>query len=1037
MAFTRAGGGYLLEISAEGEVTAGSGYEVKIADLRSAKGQDLMLTNAFSKYSQAIDFRRRGEYIEASSQAEDALKLLEIKPSQNAPRKPRCGALPTQEDKISQNATLPGENQKSPCSSYLQCSDATLTLGLLADLYRLRGEYDEADCLFSSADRMLEYLRTSDTERYQSLQFDHSLLLESYGQNSMAMGKESASHFKPALEIRERILGENNPKLSVLLDRLGDVYRDVDDYGKAEEYYKRALSIREMAEIPRPCDVITSRLNLATLNYLAGKDREAESLIGQIEKDPALSTCQQHSDPAGLFYDLGKLFHMRGEKGKGEENYDKAYYSFFLRAIEYQKTTFPKEDFPNGHPEVAKTKQAIADNWLARGNEKKGDLGNAIGNYDEARSIRENTLAPTHPDIAISLQRLARTYWDKKTRDRPRSLVEQAMPKERLRKKHIKDAVDQLERASQIAESNILRELLVGTEEHKVSYPKRFVDITNDLIWLNVTHASDDPQVTEKVLTAVLRNKGRVLNTVAGILEKARDSSPHCRELLDKLTEILKKESELISKESLTKREKDEIERLERERVSLYLSLNDCGAEIRSVTAGEVKAALPSDAILIEYAIYEPPGEGTILRDRSRYVAYVLTPRGVLPPVDLGDAELIDKQISLLLQGLRGKPSAGGEPILTPEEEVKKLARDLYGKALRDVLKSIQDMSLPSVTKRVLISSEGELNLVPFAALVDDDNNYLAQDPRYIFSYLTSGFDLLRMKQQAQRQGPFDRKLSALIFADPKYGPEAPQEAAAPGRMLDRDRGGNLRIPTDFKRIEGTGVEAVALKKLLPGVIIKQREKATEEAFKKLVGGRDIIHMAVHGFFLRDVRGNSHEDSMQRSGLALAGANLRQSGKDDDGILTARELSVLDLSRTQLAVFTSCEGGDGEVKRGEGVYGMRRALRLAGAESHVTSLWRVNDRGAAKLIIPFYGALLEGRGRSDSLREAQLCLLKDRNLNHPYYWAGFILAGQWTELSGLSQTSGGPASHNAISGICEQGQKKSGQRSSSTRARTR
>ncbi|MEN9219016.1 MAG: CHAT domain-containing protein, partial [Gloeomargarita sp. DG_2_bins_126] len=134
-----------------------------------------------------------------------------------------------------------------------------------------------------------------------------------------------------------------------------------------------------------------------------------------------------------------------------------------------------------------------------------------------------------------------------------------------------------------------------------------------------------------------------------------------------------------------------------------------------------------------------------------------------------------------------------------------------------------------------------------------------------------------------------------------------------------------------------------------------------------------------------------------RSGLALAGFNLRQSGADD-GVLTALEVTGLDLRGTQLVVLSACETGLGEVQSGEGVYGLRRAFALAGAQAQVMSLWKVDDEATKNLMVNYYQRLSRGESRGEALRQAQLSLLKTGNYQHPKYWSGFIPSGDWRAL---------------------------------------
>ncbi|MDY7020283.1 MAG: CHAT domain-containing protein, partial [Cyanobacteriota bacterium] len=98
-------------------------------------------------------------------------------------------------------------------------------------------------------------------------------------------------------------------------------------------------------------------------------------------------------------------------------------------------------------------------------------------------------------------------------------------------------------------------------------------------------------------------------------------------------------------------------------------------------------------------------------------------------------------------------------------------------------------------------------------------------------------------------------------------------------------------------------------------------------------------------------------------------------------------------------VLSACETGLGDVENGEGVYGLRRAFTLAGAESQVMSLWKVNDEGTKELMIKYYQRLLQNQGRSEALRQTQLEMLNSQNYQHPYYWAAFVPVGDWTPMN--------------------------------------
>jgi CHAT domain-containing protein len=168
-----------------------------------------------------------------------------------------------------------------------------------------------------------------------------------------------------------------------------------------------------------------------------------------------------------------------------------------------------------------------------------------------------------------------------------------------------------------------------------------------------------------------------------------------------------------------------------------------------------------------------------------------------------------------------------------------------------------------------------------------------------------------------------------------------------------------------------------------------------------------VLHIATHGFFINDAQGRI-VNPLLRSGLALTGANLKPAqGRDGDGsaaregILTALEAANLDLWGTKLVTLSACDTGIGEIKNGEGVYGLRRAFFLAGAETLVMSLWPVSDYVTRELMNDYYAGLKQGLGRGDALRQAKLAMLSRRgSRQHPFYWASFIQAGEWAPLDG-------------------------------------
>ncbi|KAB2967582.1 MAG: CHAT domain-containing protein, partial [Thermoanaerobaculia bacterium] len=185
---------------------------------------------------------------------------------------------------------------------------------------------------------------------------------------------------------------------------------------------------------------------------------------------------------------------------------------------------------------------------------------------------------------------------------------------------------------------------------------------------------------------------------------------------------------------------------------------------------------------------------------------------------------------------------------------------------------------------------------------------------------------------------------------------------------------------------------------------------ATEGALTRAIRGRRIVHLATHGFALGAACAGEGPASgpsgrvnpLVLSGLAVAGANrrLEPSRAGDDGILTAEEVAGLDLRGAEWVVLSGCDTGAGDVERFEGVIGLRRSFRMAGARTLVFSLWPVEDRAAAQWMRDLYAArFAEGLDTAAAVRQASLRNLDRRRRNgestHPFFWAAFVAEGDW------------------------------------------
>jgi CHAT domain-containing protein len=255
-------------------------------------------------------------------------------------------------------------------------------------------------------------------------------------------------------------------------------------------------------------------------------------------------------------------------------------------------------------------------------------------------------------------------------------------------------------------------------------------------------------------------------------------------------------------------------------------------------------------------------------------------------------------------------------------------------------------------------------------------------------------------------------------MADPNYDmglQEKTQVAKTLGVLETRSPAPITRDAKDlrFKRLPDTKQEADAIEKVLKqihktNVKNYQDKKALEEVLFKAKDPR-VLHLATHGYFLKDEEAKQRpkmtfmsrdkevfvdleiENPMLRSGIVLAGANASLKEGRDDGIVSAEKILGLRLKGADLVILSACETGVGDMKNGEGVFGLKRAFILSGAKTIVMSLWSIPSKETTELMTDFYTLMAKGKTKSESLREAKLNLMKKKS--SPLYWGAFIIVG--------------------------------------------
>jgi CHAT domain-containing protein len=821
----------------------------------------------------------------------------------------------------------------------------------IASLKRLKGDYAAAQSLFERA-------VAADQKALGREDPQTAVALRGWGNLFLATAEYAKAEplLQESLEIFERTLGGQHPNIALCLRLLGNLHGYLEDLERSRTYLQRALVIAEKTFDPDDVSLIAVVHDLGDIYRMLGDNDNAEPLLERTLAFVEKKYGPEHIQLASPLHNLGSVAFDRKEYQRALELYGRAH-------------AIREKVLGAQHPDTARILTSMANVYGVL-----GDGTRSLELHQKALDLLTVSAGPYHRSTLVALEGVGRSY---------------------ARLGDFARAIQFQERFDEALEKEIGWNLTIGSDREKLAYLKWISSQTDRTVSLHSQHAPDNPAARDLAALVLLQRKGRALDAMSGSMTALRQRlNAADRKLLDELGETDAKLANLslagpmkISRADWEKQLADLEERRER----LEFTVSDRSGEFRAqsqpVALAALRAAIPLDAALLEFASYrtfDPGLKESLAYGESRYVVYVLRREGDIRWCDIGPANEIDSALAALREALRD----------SRRQNVRELARAADRKIMQPV------RALAGEATQLLISPDGTLNLIPFEALVDEQGEYLLE--RYSISYLTTGRDLLRMQvTRTSRSGP-------VVVANPFFGEPLIAQAAGGDRHRSISNAADLST-VYFTPLAGTAEEARGIKSLFPEAEMFTGRRASKASLKRLEAP-SILHIATHGFFLseaadarggdtRAIRANVKIDNpLLRSGLALAGANL--SSSSDDGVLTALEASGLNLWGTKVVTLSACETGLGEVRNGEGVYGLRRAFFLAGAQTLVMSLWPVNDRVTRETMTAYYTGLKNGLGRGEALRQAQLAMLRRKDRQHPFYWAGFIQSGDWRNLDG-------------------------------------
>ena len=802
--------------------------------------------------------------------------------------------------------------------------------------------------------------------------------------------------YRQALEIRRVALGENHPDFANSLNNLAVLYKSMGNYAAAEPLYRQALEICRAALGENHSDFATSLNNLAGLYRAMGNYAAAEPLLRQALEIDFAALGKDHPDFATSLNSLAGLYRTMGNYAAAEPLY--------RQALEIRRVALGEK-----HPDFAASLNNLA--WLYH---EMGNYAGAEPLYRQALEIRRVAQGENHPDFANSLNNLAWLY---------------------TATGRISEALSFSRQAADIDDRMIGQVFSIGSESQRTAFLTTIevnFDVFLSLVWHEFPNSAE---AVRPVLDLVLRRKAVGAEAMAVQRDAVLGGKyPHLGPQLGRWAalrmQIAQKTLTGAGPEGLAahqqqlaewNRQKEELEvELARRIPEMNLAQRLQAADRRAVALG-----LPEGVGLVEFVRFDVFDFWAIARKKSdtlwrsprrwkpaRYLAFVLSagePDSV-QMIDLGDAAGIDRLIAEFRSEITGQGEGrGGRPMVVWSETEESIPAGDNGLRLREAVFDKVAQALGD-HRRLFLAPDGDLTRVPFEALPYGEAGQLID--AYQISYLSVGRDVLRFGAASSGEAG-----AALVVADPQFdltasstvqeaagegedGTAIGQAATVPGRQSRGLRDGRFH----FGRLPGTRMEGQQIGARL-GIVPCMEQDALEGRFKAACHSPRILHMATHGFFLEDQQldpnmarrelggvgseaggeggrfsGPLPENPLLRSGLALAGAETWLCGgqpplEAEDGLLTAEDVSGLDLLATDLVVLSACETGLGEVRRGEGVFGLRRAFVLAGAKTLAMSLWKVPDLATAILMDRFYENLLGRRlPRDQSLRDAQLTI---------------------------------------------------------------
>lgn len=824
------------------------------------------------------------------------------------------------------------------------------------------GNYAIAEKRFNAAKQIYEETDLTENLGYLKTISNQGLLYGTMGRFTQAEG-----FITGALDIRKNKFGENDIGMAASLNNYGVLHYNLGRYNESEKTLARATAIIAANNLrsSMPYSIVLN--NQSMLFQAIGRFEQAETSLREaidvaekLQSNKSKNHLKFLSNLALLYQQMGKFqeaesIYLSMEKRIGKTNPD---YASMLNNQAGLYTLMGKEDKVE---DLLKRSASIYKNSFGEDSPAYAKVISDLGNFyrynarytdalpllEKALSIREKMLGKNHPHYVQSQEDLAIFYWKNNSLDKAYSMYQALMDKSL---EFINTYFPPMSEAEKTKYWDLLSPRF-----------QRFYNFAVETAPLNPNIVKDlfDYQIATKALLLNSTNKVKqsIFASGDGVLIKDYIMWIDQKEQLARLYAYSKAE---------LKAQKINLDSIERATNAMEKTLSERsrdfsqGFSAAKTSYSQIRNLLAENEAVVEI-IRVRKFEQAFTND-SRYIALILKKGTDIPAITvLENGQQLETRYSKFYRNAIQQK-------VTDEYS--------YEQYWAPIEKGLQNK------KVIYLSPDGIFNQLNLNTLRKPGADYVIN--RYDLTILGNSKDLIALKNKKAVAPP----KNAILVGFPDYG------------------GSNVTA------LPGTKVEIDGISKILKAsgyqVNVLTQTTATEAKLKSAKTPA-ILHIATHGYFLEDVEKsgaafginleNANDNPLLRSGIMLAGAAKTLSGvampnleSNDNGILTAYEAMNMNLEGTHLIVLSACETGLGDVKAGEGVYGLQRAFLVAGADALIMSLWKVDDTATQELMKSFYANWIRLGNKQKAFKQAQLQLMT--KYKDPYFWGAFVMMGQ-------------------------------------------